>query len=165
MNDCHSDVSPVNNCDSVSLPLGLGYPLIWKLTCLCLCCCWKKKSVTQHVSRPWRARSAVHHRHEACKSLEKVSDGMQVRAFYLIQRKNHVFSALSMWAYSVGFPAAWKRGRGAFRKRAHGAHWVIRKGHILCACTLCVKDKSGISNIMWKSTSIFIGTGRLTVED
>ena len=33
----------------------------------------------------------------------------------------------------VGFPAAWKRGRGAFRKRAHGARWVIRKGHILCA--------------------------------
>ena len=34
-----------------------------------------------------------------------------------------------------------------------------------CARTLCVKDKRGISNIMWKSTSIFIGTGRLTVED
>ena len=33
------------------------------------------------------------------------------------------------------------------------------------ARTLCVKDKRGISNIMWKSTSIFIGTGRLTVED
>ena len=34
-----------------------------------------------------------------------------------------------------------------------------------CARALCVKDKRGISNIMWKSTSIFIGTGRLTVED
>ena len=35
----------------------------------------------------------------------------------------------------------------------------------LCVCVLCVKDKRGISNIMWKSTSIFIGTGRLTVAD
>ena len=34
-----------------------------------------------------------------------------------------------------------------------------------CACALCVKDKRGISNVTWKSTSIFIGTGRLTVED
>ena len=34
-----------------------------------------------------------------------------------------------------------------------------------CACALCIKDKRGISSIMWKSTSIFIGTGRLTVED
>ena len=33
------------------------------------------------------------------------------------------------------------------------------------ARALCVKDKRGISNIMWKSTSMFIGTGKLIVED
>ena len=55
--------------------------------------------------------------------------------------------------------------RGAFRKGAHGVQWVIRKEHILCMHALCVKDKRGISNIRWKSTCIFIGTGRLTVED
>ena len=35
----------------------------------------------------------------------------------------------------------------------------------MCARPLCIKDKRGFSNIMWKSTSIFIGTGRLKVED
>ena len=42
---------------------------------------------------------------------------------------------------NVGFPAAWKRGRGAFRKRAHGARWVIRKGHILCARAMHKRQK------------------------
>ena len=37
--------------------------------------------------------------------------------------------------------------------------------HSFFASLLCVLDKWGIFNIMWKSTSIFIGTGRLTVED
>ena len=33
----------------------------------------------------------------------------------------------------VGFPTAWKMGRGAFRKRAHGARQVIRKrAHSVC---------------------------------
>ena len=41
----------------------------------------------------------------------------------------------------IGFPAAWKRGRGAFRKRAHGARWVIRKGHILCARAMRKRQK------------------------
>ena len=51
-------------------------------------------------------------------------------------------------------------------KRVHGARRVTRKGHILCVRALCIKDKRGIFNIMRKSTSmIFIGTGRLTVED
>ena len=31
-------------------------------------------------------------------------------------------------------------------------------------CALCVKDKRSISSIIWKSTSIFIGTGRLIVQ-
>ena len=40
----------------------------------------------------------------------------------------------------------------------------FKKG-TFCARALYVKDKRGISNVIWKSTSIFIGTGRLTVED
>ena len=44
------------------------------------------------------------------------------------------------YAY-LGFPAAWKRGRGAFRKRAHCARWVIRKGHILCSRAIRKRQK------------------------
>ena len=57
-----------------------------------------------------------------------------------------------------------KKGQGGIQKKGT---WCAlshsKRAHSVCA--LCVKDKWGISNIMWKSTSIFIGTGRLTVED
>ena len=56
-----------------------------------------------------------------------------------------------------------KKGQGTFRKRAHGARCHSKRAHSVRA--LCVKNKRDISNIMWKSTSIFIGTDRLTVED
>ena len=41
----------------------------------------------------------------------------------------------------------------------------LEKGTFCGARAVRKEDKRGISNIMWKSTSIFIGTGRLTVKD
>ena len=59
-----------------------------------------------------------------------------------------------------------KKGQGGIQKKGT---WCAlshsKRAHSVCARGLCVKDKRGISSIMWKSTSIFIGTGRLTVED
>ena len=59
-----------------------------------------------------------------------------------------------------------KKGQGGIQKKGT---WCAlshsKRAHSVRACVLCVKDKRGISNIMWKSTIIFIGTGRLTVED
>ena len=59
-----------------------------------------------------------------------------------------------------------KKGQGAIQKKGT---WCAlshsKRAHSVCARALCVKDKRGVSNIMWKSTSLFIGTGRLTVED
>ena len=43
-------------------------------------------------------------------------------------------------------------------KRTHGAWRVIQKGQILWT----LAEQKSISNIMWKSTGIFIGTCRLT---
>ena len=34
-----------------------------------------------------------------------------------------------------------KKEQGAFRKRVHGAHWVIRKGHILCVRAVRIRQK------------------------
>ena len=60
-----------------------------------------------------------------------------------------------------------KKGQGGIQKKGT---WCTlshsKRAHFVRARELCIKDKRGISNIMWKSTSIFIGTGnRLTVED
>ena len=59
-----------------------------------------------------------------------------------------------------------KKGQGGIQKKGT---WCAlshsKRAHSVHARALCVKDKRGISNIVWKSTSIFIGTGRLTVED
>ena len=63
------------------------------------------------------------------------------------------------------FPAAWKRGRGGHSEKGHMVRVESFEKGTFCVCALFVNDKRGISNIMWKSTSIFIGTGRLTVED
>ena len=59
-----------------------------------------------------------------------------------------------------------KKGQGGIQKKGTWcalSHW--KRAHSVRARALCVKDKRGISNVMWKSTSIFIGTGRLTSED
>ena len=59
-----------------------------------------------------------------------------------------------------------KKGQGGIQKKGTWCALSHSKRALsVCARALCLKDKSGISNIMWKSTSIFIGTGRLTVED
>ena len=56
----------------------------------------------------------------------------QPNIYKILSKVNQVIYTLDTMCM-LGFPAAWKRGKGAFRKRAHGARWVIRKGHILCA--------------------------------
>ena len=59
-----------------------------------------------------------------------------------------------------------KKGQGGIQKKGTWCALSHSKRALsVCARTLCVKDKRGISNIIWKSTSIFISTGRLTVED
>ena len=58
-----------------------------------------------------------------------------------------------------------KKGQGGIQKKGTWCALSHSKRARSAARALCVKDKRGISNIMWKSTSIFIGTGRLTVKD
>ena len=58
-----------------------------------------------------------------------------------------------------------KKGQGGHSEKGHMVRVESFEKGTFSARALCVKDKRGISNVMWKSTSIFIGTGRLTVED
>ena len=58
-----------------------------------------------------------------------------------------------------------KKGQGGIQKKGT---WCAlshsKRAHSVRARAMRKRQK-GISNIMWKSASIFIGTGRLTVED
>ena len=63
-----------------------------------------------------------------------------------------------------GFPQP-EKGAGGHSEKGHVVRVELFEKGTFCARSLCVQDKRGISNVMWKSTSIFIGTDRLTVED
>ena len=58
-----------------------------------------------------------------------------------------------------------KKGQGGIQKKGTWCALCHSKTAHFVRTLAVRKDKSGISNIMWKSTSIFTGTGRLTVED
>ena len=91
-----------------------------------------------------------------------------------------MYTTKTLWTYKVSNICSFvnpdgRIDRQSFPQPEKGAGGHSEKGHTVrvesfekgtfCACALCVKDKRGISNVMWKSTSIFIGTGRLTSED
>ena len=51
-----------------------------------------------------------------------------------------------------------KKGQGGHSEKGHMVHVESFEKGIFCARAreVCIKDKRGISNIMWKSTSILV---------
>ena len=58
-----------------------------------------------------------------------------------------------------------KKGQGGIQKKGTWCALSHSKRVHSVRARAMRKRQKGISNIMWKSASIFIGTGRLTVED